>query len=141
MRPDLPLFRGRKELPKGNPPDGLDRTFESRNLRRDVRQDSAVVRQLLPRGLPSRCRIPGGTDVVFSAPAPTAFPFVVPEVQVSVPVDPMHAETAADPHENPLLLPLFRGRIRTAQEPSDAVRESAPGAAAFKDDNLPTTPL
>src|SRR5712691_9393405 len=113
----------------GIPPAGLDRTLESGNLRRDVGLDSAVIRQLLPRGVPSRCRIPGGTDIVFSAPAPTAFPFVVPEVQVFVPVDPMHAETAADPHENPLLLPLFRGRFVRPQEPSGEVRESAPGAA------------
>src|SRR2546425_2533431 len=94
---------------------GLDRTLESRNLRRDIRLDSAVIRQLLPRGLPSRCRFPGGTDIVFPAPAPTAFPFIVPEVQVIVPINPMHAETIADPHENPLFLPLNRGRIVPAK--------------------------
>src|SRR2546425_1613744 len=97
------------------PTDGLDRTLESRNLRRDIRLDSAVIRQLLPRGLPSRCRFPGGTDIVFPAPAPTAFPFIVPEVQVIVPINPMHAETIADPHENPLFLPLNRGRIVPAK--------------------------
>src|SRR5438445_7083963 len=94
---------------------GLDRTLESRNLRRGVCLDSAVIRQLLPRGLPSRCRFPGGSGIVFLPPAPTAFPCVVPEVPVSVPVDPMHAETAADPHQNPLRLPLFRGRIVPAK--------------------------
>src|SRR5438552_16630811 len=108
------------------PRPGLDRTLESRNLRRDVCLDSAVIRQLLPRGLPSRCRFPGGTDIVFPAPAPTAFPFVVPEVQVSVPVDPMHAETAADLHENPVRLPPFRGRIVPAKLPSDGLRDPAP---------------
>src|SRR2546427_7483393 len=94
---------------------GLDRTLESRNLRRDIRLDSAVIRQLLPRGLPSRCRFPGGTDIVFPAPAPTAFPFIVPEVQVIVPINPMHAETIADPHENPLFLPLHIARIVPAK--------------------------
>ena len=83
---------------------GLRRTFEAGDPRRDVGLDSTIVREELPPALLLGRRVPSRPDVVLPTPTATALPLVVPEVQVLVPVDPMDAETAADPHGTYLCL-------------------------------------
>src|SRR2546428_6039028 len=56
-----------------------------------------------PAVLPGR-RVPSRPDVILPTTAATILSLVGPEVQVLVPVDPMDAETAADPHGTYLCL-------------------------------------
>ena len=79
-------------------PNGLRGPFETGNPRRDVGLDPTIVREELPPAvLPGR-RVPSRPDVVLPTTAAAILSLVVPEVQLLVPVDPMDAETAADPH-------------------------------------------
>src|SRR5207253_4203782 len=86
------------------------RPLEPRDARPKILLDPPVEGEQLTGGLLSGLHLAGRTHVILATFGPAAFPFVVPEVEVLVPVDPTHPQTAADPHFDPSFLPLFRGK-------------------------------
>jgi len=71
--------------------------------------DATIVREELPPAvLPGR-GVPSRPDVILPTTTATILSFVVPEVQILVPVDLMDAETTADPHGTYLCLEVDSG--------------------------------
>src|SRR5439155_24275080 len=64
----------------------------------------------LAGGLLPGSRLTGRANAILAAFARGAFPSIMPEVQVIVPVDPTHPQTTADPHLDSSFLPLLRGK-------------------------------
>src|SRR5205807_7870 len=89
-----------------------DAPVEPRDARPKVLLDPPVEREQLAGGLLPGFRLTGRPYIVLAPFAPAAFPLVVPEVQVLVPVDPTHPQTTSDPHRIAPFLPLFRGKSR-----------------------------
>src|SRR5437879_12040284 len=86
------------------------RPLEWGEARPEILLDPPVEREQLAGGLLPGFRLADGADVILAAFTPAAFPFIMPEVQVLVPIDPTHPQTTADPHFDPPFLPLFRGK-------------------------------
>src|SRR5207249_10197230 len=81
--------------------------------------DPPVEREQLAGGLLPGFRLADGAHIILAAFAPAAFPFIMPEVQVLVPVDPTHPQTTPDPHLDPSFLPLFRGKSQVRMNLSE----------------------
>ena len=95
------------------------RPLEPSDARPKILLDSPVKGDQLAGGLLSGLHLAGRTHVILATFGPAAFPFVVPEVEVIVPIDPTHPQTAADPLFDPSFLPLFRGKSQVPMNLSE----------------------
>src|SRR5919204_5529129 len=106
----LPLFRGRFPAQPKTVQVASRAPFEPCDPSEQVLLNAPMVSEKLPDGGAPRSGVAGGADIVLAADAPAPLPFVVPEVQVLIPVDRANPQAATDPHGTALVLPLFRGR-------------------------------
>src|SRR5206468_8842600 len=95
------------------------RPLEPQIARPKTLLDPPVEREQLAGGLLSGFRLADGAHIILAAFAPAAFPFIMPEVQVLVPVDPTHPQTTADAHLDLSFLPLFRGKSQVRMNLSE----------------------
>src|SRR5207253_4285212 len=100
-------------------PGACGRRPEPRGARPGILRHPPVEREQLAGGLLPGFRLADGADVILAAFTPAAFPFIMPEVQVLVPIDPTHPQTTADPHLDPSFLPLFRGKSQVPMNLSE----------------------